>query len=115
MKKGYLVLALVLSIFVGLVYGAYTTYTNLKATNDLYVGNDATVVDDLTVGGDLALTGNASIGGNATLDYLVLSQAVNVAVTTPTVVGQLVRTSAYVVYIGTGTARTDQWVKVGGQ
>jgi hypothetical protein len=40
---------------------------------------------------------------------------VDVAVTTPTVTGRLVRTSANVVYISTGTASVSQWSKVGAQ
>lgn len=40
---------------------------------------------------------------------------VNVAVSTPTAAGLLVRTSAYVVYISTATTGVASWSKVGAQ
>ena len=39
----------------------------------------------------------------------------DIAVTTPTVAGQLVKTSAYVVYVSTNTTGVNGWVKVGSQ
>jgi hypothetical protein len=102
-KSTFLAVAFGMIAFVGLALGAYTTFTDLKTTGDMLVG------DTLTVVGDTVL------GGPATADYIILSEAVNVAVTTPTVVGQLVRNASFVVYIASGTAGVSQWIKVGAQ
>jgi hypothetical protein len=41
--------------------------------------------------------------------------ATDVAVTSPTVAGQLCRTSAYVIYVASGPGTIASWIKIGGQ
>jgi len=89
MKKG--ILFSVVALFcVALVYAAATRFTNLE------------------------VTGTLDVAGNATLAKLVIPQ-VDVAVTTPTVTGLLVRNSSYVLYISTLTTGINGWQKVGTQ
>jgi hypothetical protein len=89
MKKG-LLFSVVALFCVALVYAAATKFTNLEVTGDL------------------------SVGGNTTVSNLIIPE-VNVAVTTPTATGLLVRNSSYVLYISTLTTGINGWQKVGSQ
>lgn len=110
MKKANILAAFFgLIAFFGLAFGAYTTFTDLKTTGDLLVGNNATIT------GDLAVAGDSSVSGGLALDFVTLDSAVNVSVTTPTVVGQLVRDASFILYIATATTSTSDWIKVGTQ
>jgi hypothetical protein len=73
-----------------LAYAAATKFTDVEAR-------------DLTVTRTLSVTLGVPL------------PVVDVAVTSPTVAGVLVRTSAYVVYISTATGAVSNWSKVGGQ
>jgi hypothetical protein len=91
MKK--LLLAVLLTFGLAtLAYSAPTVFTDLKVTGNLEV---VTSVTPPATGAAIPL--------------------VDVTVTSPTVAGVLVRTSAYVVYISTNTTNLLGWVKVGGQ
>jgi len=72
-------------------YAAATKFTELEAST-------MTVTNRLTAGSVLAAL-----------------PVVDITVSSPTVAGALVRTSAYVVYIGTNTTNLQGWVKVGAQ
>jgi hypothetical protein len=95
MKKVFL-FAEVALFCVALVYAAATKFTNLKVT------------------GTLDVDGASSLNGAVTVGKLVLPLA-DVATSTPTVLGQVVRDSSYKVYIGTNTTGTNGWQKVGTQ
>jgi|WetSurMetagenome_2_1015567.scaffolds.fasta_scaffold201029_2 hypothetical protein len=95
MKKG--ILFSVVALFcVALVYAAATTFTNLK------------------VNGTLEVDGATTLSGATTVSKLLIPQ-VDVAVATPTALGQLVRNSSYVLYISTLTSSPAGWQKVGSQ
>lgn len=103
MKNKFLAGLLVAGVFVGLAYAAATHFTNV-------------VVDQtLTVTGQSNFTGAIVSTNTITAKRLALGEAVNVAVSTPTVLWQIVRTSAGVVYIATGTTTPSQWSKIGAQ
>ena len=72
---------------------------------------DTYIADALTVGGATTLTGAVTFGST------VVVPTVDITVTSPTVLGQLVKTSAYVLYIGTCVtpSKTTNWIKVGAQ
>jgi len=89
MKKG-IVFAVAVLAFIALAYAAATTFTNLK------------------------VTGTLEVDGNATLSKLIIPQ-VDVAVTTPTALGLVVRDSSFKVYISTLTTGVNGWQKVGTQ
>lgn len=59
--------------------------------------------------------GNVQTANLTATGTVTLGTATDVTTSTPSVVGQLVRTSANVLYISTGTATPYQWAKVGAQ
>ena len=70
--------------------------------------------------GTSSISGNVGISGTATVGSLSNSGVtvvgvVDVTVSTPSAVGQLVRTSANILYISTATATAGSWQKVGAQ
>lgn len=83
-----------------------TTGTNALGTSALRFSDVQTV--NATVSGTLTAAGVNVSGG-----FVV--PTVDIDTTTPTVAGQLVKTSAFVIYIGTATTSTSSWTKVGGQ
>lgn len=89
MKKTMLALVAVVA-FMAIAYAAATKFTDVTVTGDLVVGDQAT------------------------FGALVVPSA-NVLTSTPTVVGQIVRDSSFVVYIGTNTTGVNGWQKVGTQ
>jgi len=95
MKKVFLFAGVAL-FCVALVYAAATTFTNLK------------------VNGTLEVDGATTLNGAVTAGTLVLP-LVDVSVSTPTVLGQIVRDSSYKVYVGTNTSGLNGWQKVGPQ
>jgi len=131
MKGSFLAGIFGLFAIVGLCFGAFTTFTDLQTTGDLLVGDDAVITDALTVSGAATLSGGlsgaTSITGNTDItgtldatgeitgDALTISGVVDVAVATPTVVGQLIVDSNYELYISTATDSIADWIKVGTQ
>ena len=110
MRNKFLIACLCLAVFVGVAFAvSYTTYTNIQATGDLLVGDDATIV------GDINVAGTATLSGVITTDSVVLDGIIDVAITTPTVVGQLAIDSSYNLYISTATDSLSDWIKVGTQ
>jgi len=95
MKKG-IVFAVAVLAFIALAYAAATTFTNLK------------------VNGTLEVDGATTLNGAVTAGTFVLP-LVDVTVSTPTVLGQIVRDSSYKVYVGTNTTGLNGWQKVGTQ
>lgn len=87
MKKVLVALLLTFAV-VSVVYAAATKFTDLQCEN-------LTVTNTLTADAVLPV--------------------VDVVVSSPTKAGLLVRTSASVVYISTGTGTVSSWSKVGGQ
>lgn len=81
-----------------------------------------TATNKLTVSGANGISntyGISSATGTFTTNIrtpkIGLSSAYEVGVDTPTYVGELMRTSAFVLYIATGTSNCMDWTKVGGQ
>ena len=109
MKGNFLAAIFGLFLMIGLAFGAYTTFTDLQTTGDLLVGDDCTITDELTVAGETTLSGATNS------DSFTISGIVDVAVTTPTVVGMLVMDSSYILYIATATTSIADWIKVGTQ
>jgi len=91
----------VVVLFVALAYAASTTFTNVRVKGSLQVAGVSTM--DSVSAGQVTLTGG------------LILPVVDVAVSTPSAAGLLVRTAASVVYISTGTANPTQWSKVGAQ
>lgn len=82
------------------------TNTNALGTSSLRWSDVQTV--NATVTGTLT-AGAMSVSGGFVIP------TVDVSVSSPTVLGQLVKTSAYVIYVATNVSNLAGWVKVGGQ
>jgi hypothetical protein len=113
MSKLRILLAFLLLGLGGVAQAASTKFTDLRATGDLTVGDDA------TISGDLAVTGTASVTGllstSASTPYSLRISSANVDITsTPSAAGIIGLTTAFVLYVSTGTGPAA-WVKVGGQ
>ena len=109
MNKGiFLAATFGILAFFSIAFGAYTTFTDLKTTGNMLVGDSITVTNDLTVAGNTSISDVSS-------SALTLTGIVDVAVTTPTVKGQLVVDSNYDLYISTATNSISDWIKVGTQ
>ncbi len=128
MKKGNLLAALFgVVAMVGLCFGAYTVFTDLRTTGDMIVGDDLTVTDDASVTGDLTVTGTSTLTGavsatgalasdvSVTSPFVVFSSTFGISATTPTIIGQLALDTTFDVYVASGTDNPTQWIKVGTQ
>lgn len=82
------------------------TGTNALGTSSLRWSDVQTV--NATVTGTLT-AGAVSVSGGFVIP------TVDITTTSPTVVGQLIKTSTYVVYVATNVTDLNGWVKVGGQ
>lgn len=91
MKKKILIGALAVGVFVVAAYAAATKFT------------------------DVLVTGTLQVNGITTLGAGLKLPVVDVAVSTPSAAGLLVRNSSSVVYISTGATSPSQWSKVGAQ
>lgn len=78
-------------------------------------GEDVYIEGTLEVDGATQFDGASTINGQMTFVTGPIIPIFNVAVTSPTVTGQIVRTSAGEVYISTGIGVVSAWSKVGGQ
>lgn len=102
MKKGLIAIAFV-ATFMAIAYAAATKFTSLHVTNDLTVEGNSTFAT-MTVS---TVTASAF--------SVIKVPLANVTTSTPTVLGQIVRDSNYILYIGTNTTGTNGWQKVGTQ
>lgn len=82
------------------------TNTNALGTSSLRWSDVQTV--NATVTGTLTAAAVSVSGG-------FVIPTVDITTTSPTVVGQLIKTSTYVVYVATNVTDLGGWVKVGGQ
>lgn len=78
---------------------------------------DTYIADALVVGGSTTHIGSTTFSGAVSFGSSVVVPTVDITVTSPTVLGQLVKTSTYVLYIGTCVtpSSTTNWIKVGAQ
>lgn len=60
-------------------------------------------------------TTNLTVAGTLTASGGVVIPTVDITVSSPTVNGQLIQTTAHVIYVATNTTNLGGWVKVGGQ
>lgn len=109
MKSKILTGLIAVIVFVAVAYAASTKFTSVTITDTLSVGGASILSGNISTSGDLTASGNI-IGSR-----VQLVGTVDVAVSTPLVVGQLVRTSTNVLYISTGTTNPTQWSKIGAQ
>lgn len=89
----------------------YTTFAKTLTDSQGIATSTLTVTGASTLTGATAIS-TATVSGS---QGLVLSTPMDVTVTSPTVKGALVVTSAGVVYVSTGTGTVASWVKVGAQ
>jgi hypothetical protein len=86
---------------------------DLKLRGDDILDSNGTT--RITVGATTTVTGNLSVTGSSNPTYFVPPTA-DVTVSSPTAFGQVVKTSAGVLYISTNSANViTSWVKVGAQ
>jgi len=83
----------------------------ITGVGDCYVAGNAKVSGTMTVTGATVNTGAVTFSAMPVFGMT----AIDVAVTSPTVAGQIGMTSAYVIYISSGTGKVAYWIKVGGQ
>ena len=107
MKKLIASLLLVTCV-VTIAYAAYTKFLNVQVTGDLLVDGATTLTGAVAAG---AVSSSSRIAS----PYAVLTSTYNVAVATPSYVGQLALNGSYVLYVASGTSNPTQWIKVGGQ
>lgn len=112
-------LAMLLSFVVlaaGIVYGGSvpTTFTDLSVTGDLKVGNGTPSVtqngEDAYIEGTFEVDGAARFDGQVTFTTYPIIPTVDIAVTSPTIAGQLARSTAGVLYISSGPGTLESWV-----
>ena len=106
--------------FVSLAFAAYSTFTDIKVNDDLWVVDDVTVNGKVTVDETLEVTQGVTFSTVTATGYLqgnfvVLSSTYSISATTPSVVGQLALDSNYDLYVASGTDNPTQWIKVGAQ
>jgi hypothetical protein len=83
------------------------TNTNARGTSSLRWSDVQTT--NLTVAGTLTASGGLTVAGGFVIP------TVDIAASSPTVLGQLVKTTGYVIYVATNVTDVNGWVKVGGQ
>lgn len=95
----------------------YAAPSRTGGKSGLVVGTQAQeTASGVTVGaGDLLVADELTVVGATTFTGAVILPTVDVAVTSPTVVNQIVKTSAYVLYISTAVGKVSNWIKIGGQ
>lgn len=93
--------------FNGLHIGDPTAATATVATLEVDV---PTQLDGTT-----AINGATTVTGQMTFSTGPILPIVDVAVTSPTVAGQVVRTSANVVYVSSAAVAVSNWLKLGAQ
>lgn len=96
MKKGNVIAGIIATVvFLAVAYAGTTRFGNLL------------VKENLEVTGTTTLTG--------ALASPLVPYTLDVTVSTPTAVGQLVQDASHILYMSTGTANVNQWQKVGTQ
>jgi hypothetical protein len=131
MKKSLFFCLAAAFVFVGAVWAANNTNLfNVFGTGadrntlmfyieddgDAVFSQDVAVTGTLTTTGATTQTGALGVTGMITATGGLTLPIVDVTVSSPTVLGQVVSTSAGLLYISTAAvADVDSWVKVGGQ
>jgi len=117
MKKTLIGLALaagmVFFLLEGIIAGAPQTKVHKPTGDKIQVESGGEI--ELKSGAVFDVQSGASITGYLAPSVGSQLPVVDVTVTTPTVAGVQVRTSAYVVYIATNTTGVNGWAKVGAQ
>jgi len=116
MKKIAIVLAGICLMFnVSLVFAdmgdAFATAPNSSGAAQFRVTSTGGVVNS----GANTISGTTSVTGQMTFSVAPIIPIVDVAVTSPTAAGQIVRTSANVVYVSSAAVAVSNWLKVGAQ
>lgn len=115
-SRAYLLAAVMGVVALGsLGWTAATVYTDLQTTGTMTIGSNLTVSGTSTLTGAVSGTGDLSSGTSLTAPKLILDTATDIAISTPTADGEIIRTATFQVYIGTGTDNVGQWVLVGSQ
>jgi hypothetical protein len=93
------------------------TETQEASTGPTMAAGDLYVVGNTKMTGTLSTVGAQTATGAITMNAMPIfgMAAIDVAVTSPTVAGQIARTSAYVIYIASGTGGVAAWIKLGSQ
>jgi hypothetical protein len=121
--KKLVIAILALGLGLGGLYAASTDLFSTGASDQFRVTSDGGITNTgtnamsgaTTLSGAVNLSGGVTVSSQATFSVAPVIPTVNIAVSSPTAAGQIVKTSDYVVYISTGIGNISYWTKVGGQ